>query len=264
MPRRRIPQTSVPRRPDRRRARGNATDAQRRPHRAPPGQLEAIAERRVRALELRKSGLTFREISRQLGADLHTVHGDVQAELAALRERTVEQAQDLREMELARLDSFNLGLWKQIKAGSAPAVSAAVRVSERRAKLLGLDAPTASRTEVTGSLSVAAETRLKTEVEDLERWLTFEELRELGEQSERLFAAARALVLARSGGVPLPVLPSVVAVHDVRASNPTLVEPSGSAGTARPVLYGVEPVEGGAGSDEPAETTERIDITGGD
>ena len=82
---------------------------------------------------------------------------------------------------------------------------AGVRISERRAKLLGLDAPTASKTEVTGSLSVGAEIRLKAEVEDLQRWLSFEELRELGEQSERLFAAARALVQARR----VPVLVGV-------------------------------------------------------
>jgi hypothetical protein len=38
---------------------------------------------------------------------------------------------------------------------------------------------------------------------DLQRWLTFEELRDLREKSERLFAAARALVQARR--VPLLV-----------------------------------------------------------
>jgi hypothetical protein len=51
---------------------------------------------------------------------------------------------------------MNEGLWPEIKKGSAPAVTAGVRVSERRARLLGLDAPTASRTELTGSLYVAS------------------------------------------------------------------------------------------------------------
>ena len=76
-------------------------------------------------------------------------------------------------------------------------MSAAIRVSERRARLLGLDEPTATKTEISGSLSVDAARRLKAETEDLQRWLTFEELRELGEKSERLFADARALVQAR-------------------------------------------------------------------
>ena len=201
MPRRRIINPSLPRRPDRRRPGGNATNAQHRPRRAPRGQVEAIVERRVRAFELRRSGATYREIARQLGADLHTIHSDIQAELLAIRVQTIEEAMDLRAMELERLDAMTSGLWPGIQEGSAANVSAGVRISERRAKLLGLDAPTASKTEVTGSLSVGNETRLNAEVEDLQRWLTYEELRELGEKSERLFADARALVEARRAPV---------------------------------------------------------------
>ena len=37
------------------------------------------------------------------------------------------------------------GLWPQVQKGSPPAVTAAVRVSERRSRLLGLDEPTATR-----------------------------------------------------------------------------------------------------------------------
>ena len=59
-------------------------------------------------------------------------------------------------------------------------MTAAVRVSERRSRLLGLDEPGATKDEISGSLSVDAERRLKAETEDLQRWLTFEELRELG------------------------------------------------------------------------------------
>jgi hypothetical protein len=61
---------------------------------------------------------------------------------------------------------------------------------------------TATKTEITGSLRVDAERRLKAETEDLQLWLTFEELRQLGEQSEKLFADLRAVVKAR----PTPVL----------------------------------------------------------
>src|SRR3954463_1560088 len=104
MPRRRIPSTPIPLRPDRRRPRGNATDAQRRPRHARPGQLEAIAERRVRALELRKAGASYREIGRELGVDVHTAHADIGAELAALRETAVGEATELRALELERLD----------------------------------------------------------------------------------------------------------------------------------------------------------------
>ena len=227
MPRRRIPNVSVPRRPDRRRSGGNATDAQ-RPARRARGQVEAIVERRVRAFELRRSGATYREIARQLGADLHTVHSDIQAELLAIRVQTIEEARDLRALELERLDAMTVGLWPGIQKGNAANVGAGVRISERRAKLLGLDAPTTSKTEVTGSLSVGAETRLKDEVEDLQRWLTYEELRELGEKSESLFADARALVEARRAPVLVGVSQSPAArVADLpgEPTEPTPVPP---------------------------------------
>ena len=197
MPRRPIPRTSIPRRPDRRRARGNATDAQHRPHRVRRGQIEAIAERRTIALELRKAGGSYREIARQLGVDVHTAHADVAAELAALREKTVEQAAELRDLELQRFDEMTAGLWPLVKKGSPPAVSAAVRVSERRSRLLGLDEPTVTKSEITGSLSVAAETHIKAQVEELRDWLSFEELVALGAASDKLFADASALAQAR-------------------------------------------------------------------
>ena len=236
MPRRRIPVDPLPRRLDRRRPGGNATDAQHRPPRGRRGQVETIAERRAIALEMRKAGGSYRETARQLGVDVHTVHGDVAAELAALRETTVGRAEELRDLELARFDEMTSGLWPQIRAGSPPAVTAAVRVSERRSRLLGLDEPTSTRTEISGSLSVDAERRLKAETEDLQRWLTFEELQELGEKSERLFADARALVEARRVPVLVGVSQSPAArVADLpgEPTEPTPVPRSMTNGTRR-------------------------------
>jgi hypothetical protein len=188
---------TTPRRPDRRRSRGNATDAQRRPRRARPGRLEAIAERRVRALELRKAGAPYRQIASDLGVDVHTAHADVAAELADLREAAVQDATELRALELERLDGMTSGLWPQIREGSPPAVTAAVRVSERRARLLGLDEPVVTKSELTGSLTVTAQTQLKAQAEELQTWLTFDQLRDLAEKSDKLFADAFALVKAR-------------------------------------------------------------------
>jgi hypothetical protein len=156
------------------------------------------------------------------------VHADVAAELAALRETTVRRAEELRALELARFDAMTTGLWPQIRAGSPPAVTAAVRVSQRRSRLLGLDEPTSTRTEISGSLSVDAERRLKAETEDLQRWLTYEELRELGKKSERLFADARALVEARRVPVLVGVSQSPTArVADLpgEPAEPTPVSP---------------------------------------
>jgi hypothetical protein len=94
---------------------------------------------------LRKTGASYREVARRLGVDVHTAHADVAAELAALRETAVTEATELRGLELERLDGMTSGLWPAIQEGSAATVSSGLRVSERRARLLGLDAPTLAK-----------------------------------------------------------------------------------------------------------------------
>jgi hypothetical protein len=48
-----------------------------------------------------------------------TAYADVRAELAALREQTVEEAKELRDLELQRFDAMTAGLWPKVRAGSA-------------------------------------------------------------------------------------------------------------------------------------------------
>ena len=113
----------------------------------------------------------------------------------------VERAEEVRDLELQRLDEMTAGLWPQIQAGSPPAVTAAIRVSERRARLLGLDEPVATRTELTGSLGVYAE-RLAGERE-LFSTLTIEQMEELAAESEALVAKARRMAAANAAsGAP--------------------------------------------------------------
>jgi hypothetical protein len=137
---------------------------------------------------LRKAGASYRQIARELGVDVHTAHADVGAELAALRETAVGEATELRELELERLDGMTAGLWQQVRDGSPQAVSAAVRVSERRSRLVGLDAPVATRTELSGSLGVYAE-RLSADRE-LFSTLSVDQLEELAADSQALIDKA--------------------------------------------------------------------------
>jgi hypothetical protein len=124
----------------------NAIKGKRPPH---PGESEIIAERRMRALNLRKAGGSYRQIAQQLGVSLNTAWADVNAELLELREQTKADAAEVRDLELQRCDEMILGLWPAVRRGDPKAVSAAVRVSERRSKLLGLDAP--SKSEISGA-----------------------------------------------------------------------------------------------------------------
>jgi hypothetical protein len=227
MPRRRIPTTSLPPRPDRRRPGGNTIDAQRPARRGRRGEVERIAERRTTALELRKKGDSFRSIARQLGVDVHTAHADVAAELAALRETIVTEATELRELELARLDEMNLGLWPHIQEGSAAAVSAGVRVSERRSRLLGIDAPVVTKSELTGSMGVYAE-KLAAERELFGK-LSLEQLEELAAASQALVERAMAMVRANASPMLIGVSSSSAAVVvDVATGEPDQWDAAGA------------------------------------
>jgi len=110
---------------------------------------EIAAERRVQSLELRKRGLSYRAIGRELGISEAQAHRDVHKVLDEFAALERESGEKIRRIELMRLDAMVKGLWDGIERGDPSSVTSALRVSERRARLLGLDAPTKS--EVTGA-----------------------------------------------------------------------------------------------------------------
>lgn len=96
-------------------------------------------ERQRAALELRKAGKSYEAIARELGyGGPSSAHNAVKA---ALRKTLQEPADDLRALEVARMDAMLDGLWPKVLAGNPRAVEVAIKVLERRARLLGLDAP---------------------------------------------------------------------------------------------------------------------------
>lgn len=106
----------------------------------------AAAEKRRQAMQLRTAGATYEEIARTLGyssrsAAYHAVQ-------KALKDMLQEPADDLRKVEAERLDKLQRALWKQAMDGNQGAVDRVLRIMERRAKLLGLDAPV--KQEVSG------------------------------------------------------------------------------------------------------------------
>lgn len=99
-------------------------------------------EHRRQALELRRMGLGYEAIGAQLGLGKSQAHRLVQAALADCREQVTAHADELRSEELSRLDGMLQGLWPRARKGEAAAVDRVLKIGERRAKLLGLDAPT--------------------------------------------------------------------------------------------------------------------------
>lgn len=99
----------------------------------------ATAERRCRALTLRKAGLSYEQIAKQEGfsgksAARQNVHD-------AIRDLTREPAKDVVLLELERLDTMLLALWKKAKSGDVRAIDSVLRIMERRSAYLGIDAP---------------------------------------------------------------------------------------------------------------------------
>lgn len=116
---------------------------------ANPGKAEAAAERRLKALELRKAGAPYRAIASQLGVSLKQAYDDVTQELEVLAEKSQAEAAHVRTLELERLDAMTMAIWQQVRQGNQGAIDRALRVMERRAKLLGIDAPEKRREEPT-------------------------------------------------------------------------------------------------------------------
>lgn len=105
-----------------------------------PRALVAL-QRQQQAVELRRAGRSYREIARQVGIGVASAHRLVAAAIAEARTTVQEDVVELRALELSRLDGMLGGLWPQARRGNLGAVDRVLKIMERRAKLLGLDAP---------------------------------------------------------------------------------------------------------------------------
>jgi len=119
-------------------------------------------------MDLHIAGFTYRQVAEQLGVSVSTAHSyvmDSLKKLAALRE---EKAEELRELEVQRLDDAlrRIRTSEAYKDGEAAIMGQYIRLSESRRKLLGLDAPT--KTDVTsgGEKITTFDVRIETPEDD--------------------------------------------------------------------------------------------------
>ena len=93
-----------------------------------------------RALELRQEGHSYESISKQLGYS--TRSASYKAVMRRLRDMDRPAVSMLRNWKCSvRLDAMLYAVWDDVLQGDANAVHTALRISERRSRLLGLDAP---------------------------------------------------------------------------------------------------------------------------
>ena len=92
-------------------------------------------------MELRKAGFSYTQIGNEIGITASTACKHVTAQLRMLSEKCTEEAREVIKLELERLDSLLVGLWQAARHGEVEKVDRVLKIMNRRAHLLGLDAP---------------------------------------------------------------------------------------------------------------------------
>lgn len=108
--------------------------------------------RRMKALQLRAARLTYQQIADRLyNGDRGGAYRDIQK---AIENQEKEAVTEVRAQEILLLDELARPMVKKAIEGDDKAVNAVLRIMERRAKLLGLDAPTQVEQTGTGGFAI--------------------------------------------------------------------------------------------------------------
>ena len=106
---------------------------------------EETYQKQLKALQLRLAGRNYDEIAAALQYANRSVAW--KAVKNAMTKTLREPADQIRDMETDRLDKALAGIWTRVIKGDDRAIQTFIRLSEQRAKLLGLYAPT--QTDIT-------------------------------------------------------------------------------------------------------------------
>lgn len=122
-------------------------------------QLMKTAKRRREVIQLREAGATWEAIANTMeqrhgleqlpsGWDERYAYMDWKRELKKIRNQTAEATEEVRQMEVRRIDRMLRGIWQEALGGKETtwkqqkeAIDRVIRLQKRRAKLEGLDAP---------------------------------------------------------------------------------------------------------------------------
>lgn len=99
-----------------------------------------VSERRANAIKMRIAGIDYQTIADQLG---YKSRGAACQDVSRAFDRNrAEEGRDierLRELELARYERAQAALWPKVLKGELAAIDTFIRLSARRARVLGLD-----------------------------------------------------------------------------------------------------------------------------
>lgn len=130
------------------------------------GEDEKLAVRRSDALELRVRGWSYRAIGKELGVSGKTAFGYVAKELEDLAADTLENVEEVRRIELERIDAATDVCMRFLTDSTEheddpvksrelrlKAIDRLAKMNERRSKLLGLEAPQEIHSTITDDVS---------------------------------------------------------------------------------------------------------------
>jgi hypothetical protein len=104
-----------------------------------------LVEKETTIIELRQEGYVWREIATMVDM---SIAGVAKAYKRALTRHPHATIDEHRELELDRLDTLQRTFWKSAVAGNPRSADFVLRVIDKRAKLLGLEAPLKIQAEV--------------------------------------------------------------------------------------------------------------------
>ena len=112
----------------------------------PEEKAAELEAKEAKVLELRRAGFTFQRIAEEVG---YATPSGAQRALERIMTRNLPQApEEFRWQELDRLDRMQVALWPRAMKGDDRAIGTIIRLMERRARLVGIDAPQRIQAEV--------------------------------------------------------------------------------------------------------------------
>lgn len=143
-------------------------------------QREQQKARRARAVSFRLAGMTYSQIGEQLQVSEQRARSLVTHSLDRTEQHTADQ---MREVENQRLDRAQAAIWPRVLRGDDKAVNLFLQISDRRARLNGLNAPTKI------DLSMSVKHEMVEALEELETMVLGEiESTPAADQEERSYA----------------------------------------------------------------------------
>lgn len=114
-------------------------------------------KRREEMLQMRLEGWSQVRIAQHFGIAQPTVSKALKAALAAVEVECEKHAKTLHALEMQRLDEMWAAAWPLAQSGCEKMMAQCVRISERRCKLAGLDAPAKRESTVDLEIKSASE-----------------------------------------------------------------------------------------------------------